>query len=254
MYLARGWPLFPCHPRGKEPLGEFVPRGVKDATTDPEVIAGWLSRRPDANWAVACGAPGPQALDIDDPPAVAPAVLKAAARAPRTASARGGAAFFEGTDAHTIVLDYGELRGVGSYQLVPPSIHPSGKEYSWIQPPRGRLPAVPDLIIVGRRTLGAGIAPRVESIPPGGGMHEHLADLAVRLARAGVQSEQTMTTVLLAVFEALRSAPASAYGGGKQDTLRIARWAVGSEIARRERDGDKLRALALGDAGLRGRS
>jgi hypothetical protein len=254
MYIARGWPLIVCRPRTKK--ATLTPNGVLDATTDPEVIARWRRLHPNANWAVATGAPGPMALDIDDLDAAPASVLKAAAGAPRTRSARGGCAFFEGTDAHTSVLwngrqRYGELRGQGSYQMLPPSIHPTGVRYTWLQEPRGKLPVLPDFVAGGKRTLGAGIAPKVESIPPGGGMAEYLTDLAVRLVRAGERDPDVVTTVLLAVFEAKRSAPASAYGGSERDTRRIAKWAIDSEIATRER---RSRALVLGDAGLKERS
>jgi hypothetical protein len=57
-----GWPVFPCVPRGKAPL---VRSGFKDATTNPNQIRRWWTRWPDANLAVACGAPGPDVLDID---------------------------------------------------------------------------------------------------------------------------------------------------------------------------------------------
>jgi hypothetical protein len=37
-YAARGWHVLPLEPRGKAPLGRLVPRGMKDATTDPAII------------------------------------------------------------------------------------------------------------------------------------------------------------------------------------------------------------------------
>jgi hypothetical protein len=63
--ISIGWPVFPCVPRGKAPLGAAVPRGFKDASTDPDQIRRWWTRWPDANLAVACGSPGPDVLDID---------------------------------------------------------------------------------------------------------------------------------------------------------------------------------------------
>ena len=36
--LLRGWPVFPCKPANKQPLTEH---GVKDASTDPDVIRAW---------------------------------------------------------------------------------------------------------------------------------------------------------------------------------------------------------------------
>jgi hypothetical protein len=255
MYLARGWPLLVCHPRSKEPLGALVPHGVHSSTTDPERIAYWLRQCPDANWAVATGAPGPQALDIDNQAAAPAGVLHAASQAPRTASARSGAAFFQGTDAGTVVLPFGELRGRGSYQMLPPSIHPSGKEYVWLQEPRGRLPAVPRLVAAGKRTAGAGQQAPVDTVSPGG-MYVHLVDLAVRLARAGLTHADVIERVLVVEFDAVRVAGAD-YGAadaGRRDTRRIAEWASGSNIAERERSGARSRALMLGNAGLGGRS
>jgi hypothetical protein len=62
-YARRGWPVFPCHPGQKTPA---TPHGYRDATTDPEQITAWYTRRPDANLAIATGAPGPDVLDVDD--------------------------------------------------------------------------------------------------------------------------------------------------------------------------------------------
>jgi hypothetical protein len=82
-YAAHGWPVFPCKPDGKEPAipsahpGGDPARGIcagecgrdghgfRDATTDPDKISWWWRRRPDANVAVATGAPGPDVLDVD---------------------------------------------------------------------------------------------------------------------------------------------------------------------------------------------
>jgi hypothetical protein len=36
----------------------------------------------------------------------------------------------------------GELRGAGGYCLLPPSIHPDGVEYQWINPPNGKILAI----------------------------------------------------------------------------------------------------------------
>ena len=61
-YARRGWPVFPCLEEQKVPATRH---GFRDATTDPDQITGWFTRRPDHNLAIATGAPGPDVLDID---------------------------------------------------------------------------------------------------------------------------------------------------------------------------------------------
>lgn len=60
---GRGWPVFPCRPGAKEPATRH---GFRDATTDQGQIRSWWERWPDANLAIATGAPGPDVLDVDD--------------------------------------------------------------------------------------------------------------------------------------------------------------------------------------------
>ena len=138
-YVRRGWPVLPLN--GKLPV---TPNGVKDATTDPDLVRRWFAD--DAlNVGIACGAPGPTVLDIDAP-ARAPQLL-AELDAPTVATARGQHLYFAGIDTGTRRLDYGELRARGSYVVAPPSIHPSGKFYTWTATPDGKLPPVPaDLV------------------------------------------------------------------------------------------------------------
>lgn len=64
-YADLGWPVFPCRPHGKAPLGRLVRNGVKDASVNPDQIRSWWRQAPQANVAVACGAPGPDVLDVD---------------------------------------------------------------------------------------------------------------------------------------------------------------------------------------------
>jgi len=63
-YAALGWPVLPIAPRGKIPL---TAHGLKDASTDREVIGEWWSRWPTANVGVATGKPGPTVIDLGGP-------------------------------------------------------------------------------------------------------------------------------------------------------------------------------------------
>ena len=146
-YAARGWPVFPLRPRGKEPLTEH---GVKDATCDTATIVAWWRRWPDANVGIATGAPsGLVVLDVDEPKGGAHtlAVLEAGhAPALITLEAETGAGchlYFRadqaarfGCSAKHLQDRYGpglDLRGTGGYMVAPPSLHPSGRHYRWCQ-------------------------------------------------------------------------------------------------------------------------
>lgn len=69
-YAARGWPVFPLRPGGKNPA---IPkdeggRGHLDATTDQDQIRRWWRRWPDANIGVPTGERSELlALDVDHP-------------------------------------------------------------------------------------------------------------------------------------------------------------------------------------------
>src|SRR4051794_37146935 len=149
-----GWPVMPIKPRSKEPMTHH---GVRDATTDERTILHWFNRWPDANLAVATGAPGPQVLDVDDPAKAKAALLALkVVHAPTVATVRGRHLYFAGTETGTISLPYGELRGRGSYCVCPPSIHPSAKQYTWLDGPKLPLPEIPKVIIGERQTAGVG--------------------------------------------------------------------------------------------------
>src|SRR5690349_5315593 len=62
-YAARGWPVFPCNTKTKQPL---VRNGLHAATTDAGQIAAWWSKYAGAMIGVATGeAIGAFVLDLD---------------------------------------------------------------------------------------------------------------------------------------------------------------------------------------------
>jgi hypothetical protein len=129
-YAELGWRIFPCHPGSKEPM---TPHGFKGATTNPKIITWWWAHTPDANVAIATGAPGPDVLDIDVKPegdgwAAFEKLRRAGvlAGAARLCSTRNGGAhlYFTGTEQRCSALRkvFVDFRAAGGYVLAPPSM------------------------------------------------------------------------------------------------------------------------------------
>lgn len=168
---ARGWPVFPCKPGSKEPATRH---GFHDATTDPGKITWWWRKEPDANLAIATGAPGPDVLDVDQhgPAGNGFAALNRA----RTAGLLAGAgaivstpsgglhAYFTGSDQPNgrLPRHHLDFRGRGGYVLAPPS-RVRGSPYTLrrCQPATSGLdwPAVVRLLEPGHAAGGLPIRP-----------------------------------------------------------------------------------------------
>lgn len=141
-YASMRWHVLPLEPGTKHPLGRLVPRGMLDATTDPETISAWWTKHPGAGIGIALAQSGLVAVDVD----------------PRN----GGTDTFEqlqaehgslrsevmaytggGGEHHVFLVPHGhqislpgtlgpgvDLKANG-YIVVEPSVHPSGRVYGW---------------------------------------------------------------------------------------------------------------------------
>lgn len=156
-YAKRGWPVFPCCPRSKIPA---TPHGFKDATTDEKLIRAWWALEPDYNVAIATGhASGVYVLDIDDKPgrSVDEALASLGLGWPETPTVRTGGggvqlfyAFPTGSDLSITGGKLGlgiDTRGNGGYVVAPPSIHPNGNPYKWMDCEDAALAPTPAEII-----------------------------------------------------------------------------------------------------------
>ena len=135
----RGLAVFPLLPRDKRPA---TPHGVKDATTCADTVARWWRQDPNFNIGLACGAiSNIWATDVDglDAEAELRKLEKQHSPLPPTVesiTARGRHFFFKWPD-QDIRNSVGTLapgidvRGTGGYVVVPPSVHPSGRRYTW---------------------------------------------------------------------------------------------------------------------------
>lgn len=141
-YAARGWPVFPCSPGMKVPLGRLVPHGLKDATVDPEVIVRWWTLAPGANVAIATGAPGPDVVDFDV--AAGKPGMRSLARLREVGLMAGSLGtvrtpsggihvYWSGSEqGNGAMARYGvDFRGRGGYVVAPPS-RVGGKPYELI--------------------------------------------------------------------------------------------------------------------------
>jgi Bifunctional DNA primase/polymerase, N-terminal/Primase C terminal 1 (PriCT-1) len=131
-----------CNRVGKHPIGELVPRGLHDATTDPATIGRWWAVWPDANIAIRTGRDsGVIVLDVDESGWESIGALEDV-HGPLpdswiVATGGGGAHLYlrhpggrvpnsRGTIAPGI-----DVRGDGGYVIAPPSQHHSGNRYKW---------------------------------------------------------------------------------------------------------------------------
>ena len=137
-YAEHGIPVFPCRPRGKEPL---IEGGFHAATTDASKIREWWRRWPEANVGIPTGvASGWLAVDVDPRNGGDSTVqdwIRRYGRWPDTAEAVTGGGGRHIVFRHVDGLRCGplapgvDLKTDGGYIIVAPSIHPSGNRYSW---------------------------------------------------------------------------------------------------------------------------
>jgi hypothetical protein len=153
VYGRAHWSVLPIRPRGKVPL---TSQGVKDATSDLDLIASWWKQWPAANIGLAVP-DGFVVVDIDSKEARD--VLKAAGHdLPKTSWARTkkGWHLWYSTGGVTARNRVGvfpgvDLRGKNGYVVVPPSIHPSGHVYWWGAPlERHRITDAPQWVLQDR--------------------------------------------------------------------------------------------------------
>lgn len=141
-YIGKGWPVFPCEPGYKAPLGRLVPRGFLDATLDVEHARTWWTRYPAANVAIPTGAATFDVLDIDVEPGGTgyPAFnrLKRAGLIPEplaiVTTPRGGMhGYFVGSNQTCGRLKdhHIDFKATGGYVLAPPS-QVNGRPYTLI--------------------------------------------------------------------------------------------------------------------------
>lgn len=149
-YAGRGWPVLPLRARGKEPDGRLVPHGLRQATCDPRTVRRWWAASPEANVGIRTGEVA-DVLDIDGPGGLDVVTASAGSLAcwpgPVATTGKGWHLYMRGGRLPTRVgVRAGvDVRGRGGYVVAPPSLHPSGRRYRFVDPATGEiLAALPE--------------------------------------------------------------------------------------------------------------
>jgi Protein of unknown function (DUF3631)/Bifunctional DNA primase/polymerase, N-terminal/Primase C terminal 1 (PriCT-1) len=211
---AAGWAVIPLHTpidggcdcrgpacasRGKHPRTK---NGLSDATTDADQIRKWWNRWPDAN----IGAVVPSGYVVVDVDVADLATVFAADETPPTATSRTGRGWHHiyrtpvPVRPKVGVRTHVDLRGPGSYIVVPPSLHVSGVRYEWDIPIEDGIADAPAWIAEAARShrLAGDRPDDVDNFIPEGQRNATLASLAGAMRRPGMAVAE-IEVALLAV-------------------------------------------------------
>lgn len=149
-YREAGLHPIPCEPRGKRALVSW--KEFQDRQPTAEEITYWFTQWPDANVALILGR-GLMAVDVDSFEGrenLERAGVVLPTDAPIVATGKGAHIYLAGNAGDRVGLVPGvDIRGVG-YVVAPPSVHPSGRVYTWVSPfrgPDGSIPAAPPALM-----------------------------------------------------------------------------------------------------------
>jgi len=144
-YLERGWTPLPLQPRSKVALIPW--RRLQRHRPEAADLERWWSLWPEANVGVVTGARARLAVvDLDGPQAPSLAEELGLPDAPTVQTGEGLHVYcsIAAPTPSAVGLRPGvDLRADGAYVVAPPSIHPSGAVYAWLNSPNRDLPPLP---------------------------------------------------------------------------------------------------------------
>jgi hypothetical protein len=221
-YGRLGWSYIPIEPRGKRPLIPWEIHQHRHA--DAPQANEWFQRWPDANIAVVTGAiSGLVVLDLDPRHGADDSLARLVQMhgpLPETAEVLTGNGGRHLYFAHpgAILHDRGrlapgiDLHGDGGYVVAPPSVHQSGKRYTWVRPAQYCFPQPLPEWLHAEPAPGSGHGHPVEywrrllrEEVAADDRNETIASLAGHLLWHGLDPE--VTTELLLGWNALRCHP-----------------------------------------------
>jgi len=266
-YAAAGRPVLPLHgiragactcgredctSPGKHPR---TLQGLKDATTDTELVDSWWARWPGSNVGIRTGAAsGLVVLDIDVATGGAGTLARLEherGKLPRTAEVLTGSGgkhlLFRHPGSATPnsagKLGNGvDLRGDGGYVVAPPSLHASGRPYKWTRALERGLADPPAWLLAETVPRRNGAAPPVDDIIPEGRRRDTMLSVAGSLRRRGLTSGEIRATLMalnercrppleLAEVEALALDVATRYPAAPESAIPAVAPAAGRALA-----------------------
>jgi hypothetical protein len=167
-YLKMGYNIIPLKPRGKEPLFPWKEWQTKRVTS--EDIAKWWNAAPNANIGIVTGKLSNLAvIDLDGPEGISSAA-KLKLTSPVASISGGGKHLWylnnEAIKNSVKTIPGIDVRAEGGYIVAPPSVHPNGMRYRFINGPRvtGNLPFFPmDLFVAKQIAKVTGSAAKEDS-------------------------------------------------------------------------------------------
>jgi hypothetical protein len=204
-YATRGWSVFPCRPRGKEPA---TVNGFHEATDDVKTILGWWRATPDANIGLVPGRAGLLVLDLDGPEGDEAAGRLGLLSEPavEVVTGRGRHRYYLRPDVNDQIgnnrlAPHLDVRCDAGYVLAPPSVHPSGAVYRWEGAVKGIGPLPPTFVELLLRAPGrngedvAARSPAVGDTIPEGERDATLTSLAGTMRRRGMHRDEILAAL-----------------------------------------------------------
>jgi putative DNA primase/helicase len=227
-----------CASPGKHPRTK---NGLTDASTDADQIRSWWGTWPSAN----IGAVVPDGFVVVDVDVADLATVFGSDELPRTATSktgRGQHLIYRTTESirpKVGVREHVDLRGPGSYIVVPPSLHAGGRRYEWVAPIEDGIADAPTWVLeVARSVRAAGERPHASDAILKGRRNATMASLAGTMRRPGMTAGE-IEAALLAV-NAGRCQPPLPYDEVRAIAASVGRYEPNANAAQQSRPSEAL--------------
>lgn len=154
-YLSMGWSIIPLRPKSKEPLIKWIE--FQNRRASESEVKDWFTKHIDANLGVVTGLVSNLAVvDLDGPEGLTSGRNLGLKSSVVSLTGAGRQLWFKnqmGLQNSVKVIAPGiDIRAEGGYVVAPPSIHPNGRQYRWLNTltnvSLAQMPAFPLSLIV----------------------------------------------------------------------------------------------------------